>query len=80
MPLEAFVQKQAEFIFTAKVDKLDPEKPSVVLEAGEAIKGKVPIQPIADQPDRRHLRQEEHAHAATPQTSDPEISRSWCLP
>lgn len=43
MPLEAFVQKQAEFIFNAKVDKLDPEKPSVVLEAGEAIKGKFPI-------------------------------------
>jgi outer membrane protein assembly factor BamB len=43
IPLETLVNKQSEFIFTAKVDKIDPDKPSAVLEVGEALKGKVPF-------------------------------------
>lgn len=42
-PLEEVINKQASFIFTAKVDKLDPDKPSAVLEVGEALKGKAPF-------------------------------------
>ncbi|HEX5273461.1 MAG TPA: PQQ-binding-like beta-propeller repeat protein [Gemmataceae bacterium] len=43
IPLETLIHKQSEFIFTAKVDKIDPDKPGVVLEAGDALKGKAPF-------------------------------------
>jgi outer membrane protein assembly factor BamB len=43
MPLEEVIQKQSTFIFTAKVDRLDPDKPAVVLTVDEALKGKVPF-------------------------------------
>ena len=41
-PLETAI-KDSQFIFAAKVDKLDPDKPSVVLTIGDALKGKVPF-------------------------------------
>jgi outer membrane protein assembly factor BamB len=43
IPLEDLINKQSQLVFTAKVDKIDPDKPSVVLEAGDALKGKVPF-------------------------------------
>jgi outer membrane protein assembly factor BamB len=42
-PLEKIINKDSQFIFTAKVVKIDPKKPSVVLEVGDALKGKVPF-------------------------------------
>jgi outer membrane protein assembly factor BamB len=43
IPLEDLIQKQSQLIFTTKVDKIDPDKPGVVLEVGDALKGKVPF-------------------------------------
>jgi outer membrane protein assembly factor BamB len=43
IPLETLVHKQSEFIFTTTVSKIDPDKPSVVLEAGDNLKGKSPF-------------------------------------
>ncbi len=43
MPLEDVIQKQSTFVFTAKVDKIDPDKPGVVMTIGATLKGKVPI-------------------------------------
>jgi outer membrane protein assembly factor BamB len=43
MPLEDVIQKQSTFIFTAKVDRLDPEKPATVLTIDETLKGKLPF-------------------------------------
>jgi len=42
-PLETIINKDSHFIFTAKVVKIDPKKPSAVLEVGDALKGKVPF-------------------------------------
>ena len=36
-----------QFIFTAKVDKVDPDKPSVVFAVGEPLKGKAPVERLA---------------------------------
>jgi outer membrane protein assembly factor BamB len=41
-PLQKAIE-DGKIIFTAQVDKLDPDKPSAVLTAGEALKGKVPF-------------------------------------
>src|SRR4051812_25538761 len=41
-PLQKAID-DGEFIFTAKVDKLDPDKPSAVLSFGESLKGKSPF-------------------------------------
>jgi len=43
MPLEDVIQKQSTFIFTAKVEKIDPDKPGVVMTIGDTLKGKVPL-------------------------------------
>lgn len=36
-----------QFIFAAKVDKVDPDKPSVVFAVGDALKGKPPVERLA---------------------------------
>lgn len=36
-----------QFIFIAKVDKVDPDKPSVVFAVGESLKGKAPVERLA---------------------------------
>jgi outer membrane protein assembly factor BamB len=41
-PLED-VLKEGEYVFVARVDRLDPERPSAVLEVGEHLKGKAPF-------------------------------------
>jgi outer membrane protein assembly factor BamB len=41
-PLEKAI-KDGQFIFTAKVEKLDPEKPSAVLTVGDSLQGKAPF-------------------------------------
>ncbi len=41
-PLQKAIE-DAQFIFTVTVEKLDPDKPAVVLTAGDALKGKVPF-------------------------------------
>jgi outer membrane protein assembly factor BamB len=42
-PLDEFIHKGSDFIFTATVTRFDPDKPGVVLEPGETLKGKVPF-------------------------------------
>ena len=41
-PLEKAIS-ESQFIFTTKVEKLDPDKPAVVLAVGDSLKGKVPF-------------------------------------
>ncbi len=41
-PLHEFID-DSDFVFTAKVEKVDPDKPSAVLVLGEHLKGKAPF-------------------------------------
>jgi hypothetical protein len=41
-PLQEFID-DSDFLFTAKVEKVDPAKPSAVLVLGEHLKGKAPF-------------------------------------
>ena len=41
-PLKEFID-DSDFLFTAKVERVDPDKPSVVLVLGEHLKGKAPF-------------------------------------
>ncbi len=41
-PLQEFID-DSDFLFTAKVEKVDPNKPSAVLVLGEHLKGKAPF-------------------------------------
>ena len=45
-PLKEVLEGE-EFIFVAKVDKVDPEKPSVIFTFGENLKGKAPFERLA---------------------------------
>ena len=52
-PLKSFLD-ESQFILTAKVDGIDPKKPSVVLTAAEDLKDKAPFRrlPIERSSDR----------------------------
>ena len=41
-PLQEFID-DSDFLFTAKVERVDPDKPSAVLVLGEHLKGKAPF-------------------------------------
>ena len=41
-PLQEFID-DSDFLFTAKVERVDPNKPSAVLVLGEHLKGKAPF-------------------------------------
>lgn len=43
----AGVIRESEYVFVAKVEKIDPNKPSVVLTADEDLKGKAPFRRLA---------------------------------
>src|SRR5262245_21725407 len=42
LPLKDILESQ-EMIFTAKVKSIEPQRPAVVFEAGDTLKGKIPF-------------------------------------
>ena len=44
IPLQQLIEKDADLIFIAKVERLDPEKPALMLTVTEKLKGEVPFE------------------------------------
>lgn len=46
LPLETLIQKEADYIFTAEIEELDPQKPAAVIVPRQMLKGKPPFERI----------------------------------